>query len=655
MAFVLTCSDLTKAFGSDVIFDHISFQLEENEKLGILGSNGTGKSTLLKCIVGEMTPDSGTVTLASGKKLGYLAQYQKDDWAGNIYDIVLSARQDLIREEEELRDMEEEMSRVTGDALNQLIETYHVKSQTFEEKGGLVFRSQAAGVLKGLGFSEEDFSKSMDQLSGGQKTRVSLSRLLSAKPDVLLLDEPINHLDLHSIEWLETFLANYSGAVILVAHDRYFLNRTIDHALDLSMHPAHLFTGNYKAYTEQKRELLITLEREYEKQQKEIAHQEAVITRLQSFNREKSIKRAESRKKVLDKMERMERPKEEDTGMKLVLEPNSRSGNDVLTVTNLSKSFDDRLLFKNLNFQIRRQERVAILGDNGTGKTTTLKIINGILPADSGSVHIGTGVTIGYYDQEQQNLNEDATLFEELQNAYPNLNNTRVRSILAAFRFKGDHVYKKIRELSGGERGRVSLAKLMLSGANFLILDEPTNHLDMESKEILEEALNAYTGTLLYVSHDRYFINQTAKRILEIHEDGMKEYLGNYDYYLEKKAEEDLTPSSASAEISNVRSESEKKGDPSAEDSKDSGLDYQEQKRKKAARKKVERALASLEEEISKREERIREIDKAFTDESIAKNSAKLNELTNERSDLEVELEDAYAKWESLSMELDAE
>lgn len=659
MAFVLTCSDLSKSFGSDVIFENISFQLEENEKLGILGSNGTGKSTLLKTIVGEITPDSGTVTLASGKKLGYLAQYQKDDLSGSIYDIVLSAREDLIREEAELRDMEAKMSTVSGDELNKLIESYHAKSESFEAKGGLFFRSEAGGVLKGLGFTEEDFTKSFNQLSGGQKTRVSLGRLLAAKPDVLLLDEPINHLDLHSIEWLETFLSNYSGAVILVAHDRYFLNRTIDHALDLSMHPAHLFTGNYKAYTEQKRDLEVTLEREYEKQQKEIAHQEAVITKLQSFNREKSIKRAESRKKMLDKIDRIEKPVEEETGMHLVLEPNSRSGNDVLDVSDLSKSFDGIKLFSNLNFHIMRQERVAILGDNGTGKTTTLKIINGLLPADSGKVHIGTGVTIGYYDQEQQNLNEDATLFDELQNAYPNLNNTKVRSILAAFRFKGDHVYKKIRDLSGGERGRVSLAKLMLSGANFLILDEPTNHLDMESKEILEEALNAYTGTLLYVSHDRYFINQTAQRILEIHPDGLREYLGNYDYYLQKKAEEAEAASSGSGSAASAAvSENgvlSNTGEESASGNKDSGIDYQEQKKRKAARKKLERALSDLEENISSKEERISEIDASFEDEAIAKNSAKLNELTQERSKLEEELEDAYAKWESLSMELDGE
>lgn len=651
MAFVLTCSGLTKSFGSDVIFHNISFQLEEREKLGILGSNGTGKSTLLKTIVGELEPDSGSVTLASGKKLGYLAQYQETDRTGTIYDIVLSAREDLIQREQELRDMEASMATLTGDALDQLLVNYHRKSEDFEKDGGLVFRSEVAGVLKGLGFVESDFQKTFSMLSGGQKTRVSLGRLLVSKPDVLLLDEPINHLDLHSIEWLETFLANYSGAVIIVAHDRYFLNRTIDHALDLSMHPAHLFTGNYKAYTQQRRDLLVTLQREYDKQQKEIEHQEAVIEKLQSFNREKSIKRAESRKKVLDKMERVEMPVVIEGGMNLTLEPNFRSGNDVLDVDNLAKGFDGIGLFDHLSFHVSRQDRVAILGDNGTGKTTMLKIINDITKADAGTVKIGSNVTIGYYDQEQQNLDESNTLFQELQNAYPNLDNTKVRSVLAAFRFQGDDVFKRISDLSGGERGRVSLAKLMLSGANFLILDEPTNHLDMESKEILEDALNAYTGTILYVSHDRYFINQTAQRILEINAHGLTEYLGNYDYYMEKKtalSDANLT-TSMSSNNGKLSSDST-----SSNQMSEGVIDYAEQKKRKAARKKVEKALADAETKISDFEEKITVIDLKFEDPEIQKNSSKLNELTAEREKIQADLDQIYNEWEDLSMELES-
>ena len=652
MATVLSCSDLSKAFGSDLIFENVSFQLEEHEHLGILGANGVGKSTLLKTIVGQLTPDTGSVTRASGASIGYLAQYQENSVEGTIYEIVLSARNDLLLAEAELRSMEESMERLSGDELTQLIDNYHKKSEAFESKGGLVFRSEAAGVLKGLGFSEEEFEKTFQTLSGGQKTRVNLGRLLVQKPDILILDEPINHLDLSSIEWLEGFLANYSGAVIIVAHDRYFLNRTIDHALDLSRHEAKMYKGNYKAYIEQRDRYLLTREREYEKQQAEIEHQEAVIKKLKQFNREKSIKRAESREKMLAKMERVERPEREQTGMNLVLEPDQRSGNDVLEVKGLSMRFDDDpFLYRNISFLVHRQERVAIIGDNGTGKTTTLKIINGLLKPVEGSVRIGTNVSIGYYDQEQQNLDESNTLFAELQNAYPNLDNTKVRSVLAAFRFTGDDAMKRISELSGGERGRVSLAKLMLSGANVLILDEPTNHLDMDSKEILENALNSFTGTVLYVSHDRYFINQTATRILDLTRAGLVEYLGNYDYYLEKKAQfEEAGLLNSGVNPNSSKDISSNNETVAASDSKS---DYRLQKQEKAARRKIELALAKAEECISKLEKEKEEIERQFSDPETAKNSAKLNELSAKLEEINLELTKQYDEWERLSTELE--
>ena len=414
------------------------------------------------------------------------------------------------------------------------MERYHSQIRHFDQAGGYTFRSEAAGILKGLGFSESDFSKTMDMLSGGQKTRVSLAKLLVLQPDILLLDEP-------STIWTFPhpvaggFPSGISGAVLIVAHDRYFLDRIVTKVIDISFHRAKVYRGNYTEYAAQRELERITLQNSYEKQQREIAHQQEVIDKLKSYNREKSVRRAESRQKMLDKMERLEAPQEENSRMQLELEPDVISGKDVLEVSDLAKSYDGRKLFEHLSFQIQRGDRIALLGDNGTGKTTILKIINGVVEADAGSIRLGANVSIGYYDQEQQNLSGEKTLFEEMQDAYPGLNNTRIRNILAAFMFTGDDVFKRIDALSGGERGRISLAKLMLSGANFLILDEPTNHLDMESKDILEQALNRYTGTILYVSHDRYFVNRTASRILELSGGKLELFYGNYDYYMEKK------------------------------------------------------------------------------------------------------------------------
>jgi ATP-binding cassette, subfamily F, member 3 len=633
---LLSVSGLTKEFGDNVVFSDVSFQLNSHDKLGILGSNGAGKSTLLKTILGELKADGGDISFASDIKIGYLAQYQDTSVSGTIKDIVLSARSDLICMEEKLREMEEKMSELSGSELSRLMDSYHQLSSEFDKKGGLYFRSEAAGVLKGLGFSDADLDKTMDQLSGGQITRVNLGRLLVSHPDLLILDEPINHLDLHSIEWLEGFLINYDGAIILVAHDRYFMNRVADHILDLSIQPPRIYKGGFSDYMKYRRNLVISIQRAYEKQQKEIQHQEDVIKKLQQFNQEKSIKRAESRKKVLSKIDRIENPAQADNEVRLSLTANKRSGNDVLVVEDLEMGFDGNILFSGVNFTIRRGERVAVIGDNGTGKTTILKIINNILSPLSGRVRIGANVTIGYYDQAQQNLTDDNTLFDEVRDAYPDLNDTRVRNVLAAFNFTGDDVYKYIKDLSGGERGRVSLAKLMLSGANFLILDEPTNHLDMDMKDVLEEALNNYDGTVLFVSHDRYFINQTATRILELSGKNFHEYLGNYDYYIMKKAEADSTDNSDN----NVNKTDTGKSD------------YERQKALKGSRRKIENELKDIEASIEKAENEKNKINEEFLDESVQVNSARLNELTSRLSETEENLKKLYDRWEELSESL---
>ena len=636
---ILSVANLQKAFGEDILFTDVSFQVQEHEKLAIVGNNGCGKSTLLKVIVGQEPSDRGSVVFAKDSTYGYLAQYQDADYKGSIWDYVYHAREDILDMDRNLRAMEADMNGKRGEDLEKLMDQYHNLSHRFALLEGESYESRVTGILKGLGFVEEDFTKTMGELSGGQKTRVALSRLLVSSPDLLLLDEPINHLDLRSIEWLENFLMNYKGAVLIVAHDRYFLDRTVERVIDLSGKKAHEYKGNYSAFMKQKDLFLLTQQREYDKQQKKIAHEEAVIEKLQSFNREKSIKRAESRKKLLDKMEVLDRPVSENTEMNLTLSALTSSGKDVLSVQGLSKSFGDRKLFSDVSFEIKRGERVALIGDNGIGKSTILKIINGLAPADSGNIRLGTGVTIGYYDQEQQLFDEDKTLFEEMQDTYPNMDNTRVRNTLAAFLFTGEDVYKKIRDLSGGERGRISLAKLMLSGANFLILDEPTNHLDMESKEILEHALQGYDGTLLYVSHDRYFVNQTAERILDLTAAGLSEYLGNYDYYLQKR--------------DTIRSdfglgEKQEAAEAPVEEAA-SKLDWKEQKARQAAQRKLDRAREQIEEKIEDLEEKLSELDEAFADPEIATNSARLNELSRQRQEMQEELDGLYEEWETFA------
>ena len=646
---ILSCSNICKAFGSETILDHVSFHIEDHEKAAIVGINGAGKTTLLKIIVGELEADSGVVALSRGKTLGYLAQHQDLDSSRSIYDEILEVKRPVIEMEERIRQLELEMKDKSGDELDFMFREYNRLSHEFELANGYAYQSEVTGVLKGLGFSEADFSKTVSTLSGGQKTRVALGRLLLTKPDILLLDEPTNHLDMESIAWLENYLSNYTGSVIIVAHDRYFLDRTVKKIVELDGGKSTVFTGNYTAYSEKKSMLRQAQIKAYLNQQQEIRHQEEVIAKLKSFNREKSIKRAESREKMLAKIEVLEKPVEIDDSMDIRLEPQVVSGNDVMTITDLSKSFGSLHLFEHVNFELKRGERVAVIGNNGTGKTTLLKIINHMVSADSGEIRLGSKVQIGYYDQEHQVLHMDKTVFEEIQDAYPDMNNTQVRNCLASFLFTGDNVFKRIGDLSGGERGRVSLAKLMLSEANFLILDEPTNHLDITSKEILEDALNRYTGTVLYVSHDRYFINRTATRILELTGQNFLNYIGNYDYYLEKKdVIQGLQAANSKAPVSGT----DQTPSPSSSFASSSGvMDWKAQKEEQARIRKRQNELKRTEDEIQKLESRNEEIDSQLVREDICRDVAKLVELHKEKESLEERLSILYETWESLALE----
>lgn len=626
------------------VLKNVSFHIEDHEKAAIVGINGAGKTTLLRIIVGEMTPDDGQVVLAKDKTLGYLAQNSTVDTSHTIYEELLSVKADLLRLEEKIRECENDMKHADGDALEDLMKQYTSLTHAFETGGGYLYRSELVGVLKGLGFTEDKFSKPVATLSGGQKTRVALGRLLLQNPDLIILDEPTNHLDMTSIAWLETYLLNYKGAVLIVSHDRYFLDRIAGKVIEIDQSKATTFMGNYSDYAVKKEQLRVAAWNAYMNQQREIKHQEEVIEKLKSFNREKSIKRAESREKMLDKIEVIEKPSEVRTDMKLTLTPRILSGNDVLTVEHLSKSFDSHKLFTDVNFEIKRGEHVAIIGDNGSGKTTLLKILNGLVPADQGTFRLGSNVEIGYYDQEHHVLHSEKTLFEEISDDYPYLNNTQIRNVLAAFLFTGEDVFKRISDLSGGERGRVSLAKLVLSNANFLILDEPTNHLDIMSKEILEDALNGYEGTILYVSHDRYFINRTAHRILDLTEGQFISYVGNYDYYLEKHdtvmaAIEANAPQNADADsaVAAKAAESEVK------------LDWKAQKEEQARLRKKENDLKKCEEKIAELEARISEIDTEMSDPAIGTQVAKLQELSKEQAACQEQLEKLYEQWEELA------
>ena len=636
---ILSCQSICKSFGEKVILQDASFHIEEREKAALIGNNGAGKTTLLRIIMEEISADSGQVVIAKDKKIGYLAQYQDIHGHHTIYEELMTTKQYILDMEDKIRSLEQEMKYVAGDKLESLMNSYTRLTHQFELENGYAYKSEIVGVLKGLGFEEEDYGKHIENLSGGQKTRVALGKLLISKPDILLLDEPTNHLDMESIAWLETYLLNYPGAVFIVSHDRYFLDKVVTKIVEIEAAQMRMYEGNYSAYALKKAQLRDAQYKAYLNQQREIKHQEAVITKLRSFNREKSIKRAESRVKMLDKIQRIEKPIEIDNQMRISLEPRFISGNDVLTVEGLSKAFPGQTLFTDINFEIKRGERVALIGNNGTGKTTILKILNGIVDADAGRFALGSKVQIGYYDQEHHVLHMEKTIFQEISDTYPTLTETEIRNMLAAFLFTGDDVFKLISSLSGGERGRVSLAKLMLSEANFLILDEPTNHLDIASKEILEEALNSYTGTVLYVSHDRYFINQTATRIMDLTNQAIVNYIGDYDYYLEKKDE--MTRIYAPAQ--------ETAAQEVKENVSETKLTWPQQKEEQALKRKRENELKKVEARIEELETRDKEIDETMVLPDICTNVAECTKLSREKAAIAEELEGLYEKWEELA------
>ncbi|MGN0245108.1 MAG: ribosomal protection-like ABC-F family protein [Lachnospiraceae bacterium] len=642
---ILSCHDLSKSFHEEILFSHCSFHIEDNEKAAIVGINGCGKTTLIRMILGLEKADEGTITFAKDKTIGYLAQNQDDmEQTNTIYDELLTTKAHIIKMEQDLRLLENELHTVTDESeLKSIMENYENLSHIFQLENGYAYQSEITGVLNGLGFTKEEYNQSIATLSGGQKTRVALGKILLQKPDILFLDEPTNHLDMDSIRFLENFLSNYKGAVVLISHDRYFLDKICTKIIEIDHHNVTVFTGSYSDYSAKKKILIASAMNAYLNQQQEIKHQEEVIAKLKSFNREKSVKRARSREKMLSKVELLEKPAEIRDQMHFQLVPSKISGNDVLHMEHVEKTYQNKTLFSNLSMDIKRGEHVAIIGKNGTGKTTLLKIINDLVTPEEGKITLGTNVYIGYYDQEHHVLHMDKSIFEEISDDYPDLTGTQIRNTLAAFLFTGDDVFKKIGSLSGGERGRVSLAKLMLSSSNFLILDEPTNHLDIQSKEILEQALNHYEGTVLYVSHDRFFINQTAHRILDLEDGQLVSYLGNYDYYIEKhgdiycdlKKKEDVSSTSERTEITENK------------------MNWQEQKENQAQKRKLENALKKTEESIEKIETKIRELEEEMAKPDIATNIGKLSELSRTCETHKEDLNKLYEEWEQLSEELE--
>lgn len=639
---ILQCSHISKSFVGETVLSDISFHINEQEKAAIVGVNGSGKSTLIKIVMGQLSADSGDIILSKDTTVGYLAQNQEYASDRTILEEMQDAKPEVGILERKLASLSAQMNEADGNELEALIKQFDQAQHRFDQINGYAYQSELVGVLKGLGFENEDFDKKIASLSGGEKTRVALAKMLLTAPDLIILDEPTNHLDLNAIHWLEGYLAQYNGAVLIVAHDRYFLDKIVSKVIEIRQTKSRVYLGNYTEYTKKRQEILDSLQKQYLNQQAEIKHQEEVIAKLKQFNREKSIKRAESREKMLDKIERIDKPVEENTKMHLLFTPKIQSGNDVLTVKGLSKRFGDHVLFENIDFEIKRGEHVAIIGDNGSGKTTILKMINELLTPDSGTITLGTNVEIGYYDQEHHVLHMEKTLFEEIQDEYPRMTNTEIRNLLAAFLFTEDDVFKQIKSLSGGERGRVSLAKLMLSDANFLILDEPTNHLDIDSKAILENAINHFEGTVLYVSHDRYFINTTAHRILDLTSQTMLNYIGNYDYYLDKKDAMEQAHIQTETKVSDVTASA-------TATASDTKLSWQQQKEEQARQRKLEKELQAVETEIEELENDNEQIDTELSDPANGNDVAKLQELSKKRAENDARLEELMQRWESLS------
>ncbi|MBR0164891.1 MAG: ABC-F type ribosomal protection protein [Lachnospiraceae bacterium] len=663
---ILSCHNITKSYDGEQILSAVSFRVEEAEKVAVVGVNGAGKTTLLKIITGEVEADEGEALLARDKRFGYLAQNQDFSSAQSVYEVFKEAKREIIALEEEIRRTEELLRDASEDEITEISTRYDEMLRRFQSEGGYSWKGAIIGVARGLGFTEEDFEKKVVSLSGGERTRVALGKLLLRQPDIILLDEPTNHLDIKSVQWLETYLRNYKGAVVIVSHDRYFLDRIVTKVVEIERTRSYVYQGNYSAYSEKKARDRAAQWRAFVNRQREIRHQEEVIKKLKSFNREKSVKRAESREKMLDRMERIEKPHQEQKEMGIVLTPNVESGTDVLQVEDLKKTYGQRTLFSGVSFTVRRGEKVAIVGDNGTGKTTLLKIINKLVLPDEGRIRLGVRVHIGYYDQEMQLLSDHKTLFEEISDAYPHLDQTKIRSTLAAFSFTGEDAFKKVGALSGGERGKLALAKLMLSEANFLLLDEPTNHLDIVSREVLESAIAGYEGTVLYVSHDRFFINRTATRVMDLTNEILINYIGNYDYYIEHRPARMHfvlhTPYKEKTALQDDPGEDEAllkertrallhppKAAEAGEEVSDGLKDWKAQKELASMKRKQASSLKKTEEMIASLEARNEEINRQFSLSEIAMNAVKLKWLTDEQQQIAKQLDLLYQQWEELS------
>lgn len=639
---MLSCNNVSKSFGVETILEDISFSVNEGDKIGIVGVNGTGKTTLFKVITGIFPHDKGDIFTSKNCRLGYLEQNTNFYSEKTIYDEVVSVFSDLIEAEEELRSLEHQIASLSdkesssGDQLKKAMDTYGKKYEEFEKKNGYAYKSEVRGTLKGLGFSDEEMNKPVNVLSGGEKTRVLLAKLLLSKPSLLLLDEPTNHLDADAIEWLEAFLRSYEETIMIISHDRYFLDQSVNRIFEMENKRLTSYNGNYTDYQKQakiNREIRL---RQYENQQRDIKKQEESIERLKAYGREKHLKRARSKEKMLDKVDRLDKPQELRKKARFNFVLRHHSGNDVLKAQGLGKSFGDRKLFEGLDFDLYRGEKVALIGPNGVGKSTLFKIIMGDESQDQGEYKLGQGVDIAYFHQEQKSLNLENSIIDEVWDDNPHMTQTEVRNLLGAFLFEGEDVFKSIRSLSGGERARVAILKLILSKSNLLLLDEPTNHLDIDSKEVLEDALKEYEGTLLTISHDRYFLNTVVDRILVLKPNGIEEYLGNYEYYQNKKKEE--SEKSYLAEMEDLPSKTKTQI-------------KEERRREKELKKnenKAKKLIKDIEIEIELLEKQIGGLDYMLCQEEVYTSPERTREVNQEKSDLEKRLSKLYEKWEQI-------
>ncbi|NLV77120.1 MAG: ABC-F family ATP-binding cassette domain-containing protein [Tissierellia bacterium] len=633
---ILSCNNISKSYGTDEILKDISFTVEDRDKIGLIGLNGSGKTTLFNILSGETYMDNGKIYFQKDLKIGYLKQHTNIKSNDSIFDECLKVFEPLIQMEKELRKMEQDMSiegsKSNSTKLEKLMNDYAQLMESFNNSNGYGYRSEIKGVLKGLGFKEEEMNKKVNLLSGGQKARLSLAKLLLEKPELLLLDEPTNHLDIEAISWLENYLKEYSGAMLIISHDRYFLDNIVSRIFLLENKEIKVYNMNYSKYTEQRKKDIELLKKKYEDQQKEIKRQEEIIKRFSNYGGSRYIKQAQSRQKMLNKMKLIDKPMDNKKA-KITFEPKIKSGRDVLRVEKLCKSFDGEKLLENIDFAIYRGEKVGLIGPNGIGKTTLFKMILNQIPYDSGIISLGHHVHIGYFDQEQTKLNLDKTVIDEIWDDNPKLNYYEIRSILSRFLFIGDDIFKEVGELSGGERSRLALLKMMLSNANFLLMDEPTNHLDIDSKEVLEDALIDYEGTLFVISHDRYFLNKVVDKILELTEEGIKEYIGNYDYYLEKKNEIIVE------EEEDYKTKTQIK------------LERKKEREELEFIKKKKEEIIRLEKRIEQKEMDIEKIDMLLCKPNIYDEPEKVIELTKKREALEAKINSLYEQWIILTEE----